>query len=202
MTKIKLCGMTRPCDIEAVNELLPDYIGFVLCFEKSHRNITAGTAEKLRALLDPRIQAVGVFVDAPVDTVAGLLNEGIIELAQLHGSEDEAYLTALREKTEHKTIIKAFKATEPDRLEQAKTSTADLVLLDSGKGYGISYDVTITSAVKRPYFLAGGITIENVEAAIAAVHPFAVDVSSGIETDQRKDPVKMAEFVRRVRRTQ
>lgn len=198
MTKIKLCGMSRPCDIEAVNQLLPDYIGFILYYEKSHRNVTPEKARELRAMLDPRICPVGVFVDAPVEAVAELLNDGTIEVAQLHGSEDENYIAALRALSA-KTIVKAFKATESEKRIAAEASSADFVLLDSGKGYGISYDFTITAEVKRPYFLAGGITIDNVEAAIASVHPYAVDISSGIETDKYKDPVKMAEFVRRVR---
>lgn len=198
MTKIKLCGLSRECDIEYANRLLPDYIGFVMLFEKSHRNITPERASKLKALLDKRITAVGVFVDAPVQSVALLLNDGVIDIAQLHGSEDEEYISSLRALTD-KPIIKAFKATDPDELIRAEDSSADFVLLDSGKGYGISYDFDITKSVKRPYFLAGGINLDNVADAVKSVHPYCVDVSSGIETDKLKDGSKMAEFVRLVR---
>lgn len=198
MTKIKLCGMSRECDIMEANRLLPDYIGFVMFFEKSYRNITPQKAAELKSLLDPRIKAAGVFVDAPIEKVADLLQKGIIDIAQLHGNESDEYIVQLKALT-GKLVIKAFKATESGQLERAESSLADYVLLDSGKGYGISYDFSITKQIKRPYFLAGGITIENVEAAIKEVNPYAVDISSGIETDKLKDPEKMAEFVRRVR---
>ena len=198
MTKIKLCGMSRDEDILAANALLPDYIGFILYFEKSRRNVSPETARRLKRLLSPEIRAVGVFVDAPLDAVAELLEDGTIDLAQLHGSEDENYIAALKART-GSPVVKAFKATEPEARRRAEESGADLVLLDSGKGYGISYDFRITKDMKRPYFLAGGITIENVADAIRAVRPYAVDISSGIETDGKKDPEKMADFVRRVR---
>ena len=198
MTKIKLCGMSRDEDILAANALLPDYIGFILYFEKSRRNVLPETARRLKRLLSPEIRAVGVFVDAPLDAVAELLEDGTIDLAQLHGSEDENYIAALKART-GSPVVKAFKATEPEARRRAEECGADLVLLDSGKGYGISYDFRITKDMKRPYFLAGGITIENVADAIRAVRPYAVDISSGIETDGKKDPEKMAEFVRRVR---
>ena len=198
MTKIKLCGMSRDEDILAANALLPDYIGFILYFEKSRRNVSPETARRLKRLLSPEIRAVGVFVDAPLDAVAELLEDRTIDLAQLHGSEDENYIAALKART-GSPVVKAFKATEPEARRRAEESGADLVLLDSGKGYGISYDFRITKDMKRPYFLAGGITIENVADAIRAVRPYAVDISSGIETDGKKDPEKMADFVRRVR---
>lgn len=198
MAKIKLCGLSRECDIEVANKLLPDYIGFVICFEKSHRNITPERARQLKSLLDTRIKAVGVFVDAPIETVAQLLNDNTIDIAQLHGKESEEYISTLRSFT-GKPIIKAFKATDPEELEMCESSSADYILLDSGKGYGISYDFGITKNIKRDYFLAGGITLDNVEAAIKEVNPYAVDISSGIETDKLKDPVKMAKFVQTVR---
>ena len=198
MTKIKLCGLSRECDIEEANRLLPDYIGFVMLFEKSHRNITPEKAKKLKAMLDKRIKAVGVFVDAPVYEVAALLNEGVIDIAQLHGNESEEYILKLREMT-GRPVIKAFNALNPDELTESKNSPADYILLDSGKGNGISYNFSIASGIERPYFLAGGIDIGNVESVVKTLHPYCIDVSSGIETNKLKDPVKMAEFVRLVR---
>ncbi len=198
MTKIKLCGLSQSQDIETANKLLPDYIGFVLYFEKSHRNITPEKAAELKTMLDKRIKAVGVFVDAPLEKVADLLKKNIIDIAQLHGNESEDYILSLKKLTD-KPVIKAFKATQEGEIEKAEKSGADFVLLDSGKGYGISYDFEITKKVKRPYFLAGGITLQNAEKAIKAVRPYAVDISSGIETDKIKDPKKMEEFVKIVR---
>ena len=103
MTKIKLCGMTRPCDMEAANRLQPEYIGFVFA-KKSRRYVSPERAAELKALLDPAIRAVGVFVQEPPDQVAALLNTGVIDLAQLHGDEDEAYIQTLRGMTD-KPII-------------------------------------------------------------------------------------------------
>ena len=90
MTKIKLCGLSRQCDIEWANELKPDYIGFIF-WSKSKRNVSPERAKELKALLSPDIKAVGVFVDEPIENIAKLLSDNIIDLAQLHGSEDEEY---------------------------------------------------------------------------------------------------------------
>ena len=120
--------------------------------------------------------------------------------AQLHGQEDEAYIRALRGLTDRK-IWKAFKITAPGDLAAAAASSADLVLLDNGPGgTGESFDwALLRDFHARPYVLAGGLNPENAAAAIAALRPFGLDVSSGIETAGRKDPGKMEKFVRAVR---
>ncbi|MDD6276377.1 MAG: phosphoribosylanthranilate isomerase [Clostridia bacterium] len=197
MTKIKFCGLTRPCDIEAVNELKPEYIGFVF-YEKSKRNVTAELAGELKKLLIDEISAVGVFVDSPIEYVASLLNNGIIDIAQLHGSEDEGYIKKLRSFTD-KPIIKAFKIKDKTDITEAEKSSADYVLLDSGCGTGSAFDWNLIKDIKRPYFLAGGLNLENIENAVSILAPFAVDVSSGIETNGLKDKNKMREFVCTVR---
>lgn len=198
MTKIKLCGLSRPCDIQAANVLLPEYIGFVFA-PGSRRYVTPEQAAGLRRLLDPRITAVGVFVREAPETVAELLNRGVIDMAQLHGGEEEKDLAALRALT-GRPLIQAFRIdTEADILA-ARRSTADYVLLDSGSGgTGTSFDWGLLAGMDRPYFLAGGLGADNVAAAVAALKPYAVDVSSGIETEGKKDPAKMTEFVRAVR---
>ena len=193
MTKIKFCGLTRPCDIEAVNELKPNYIGFVF-WQKSKRNIERSKAKELKAMLSKDIKAVGVFVDEDISQVAELLKTGIIDIAQLHGSEDEAYIKELRNLT-GKKIIKAFKITSEDDISKANESSADYVLLDAGMGDGKTFDWDIINNIKRPYFLAGGLDCDNVSEAISKLTPFAVDVSSGIETEGVKDPIKMREFI-------
>ncbi|MGM9538955.1 MAG: phosphoribosylanthranilate isomerase [Candidatus Onthomonas sp.] len=197
MTKIKLCGLSRPYDIEAANELKPDYIGFVFA-PKSRRYVSARQAAELRRSLDPGIQAVGVFVNETPETVAALLNRGIIDLAQLHGTENEAYLDTLRELT-HRPVIQAFRIRSEKDCAAARRSTADYVLLDSGAGTGTVFDWTLIRKFERPYFLAGGLDPENVAGSVRLLHPYAVDVSSGIETDGKKDRRKMAEFVSAVR---
>ena len=195
--EIKLCGLTREEDIKNANELLPEYIGFVFA-NKSKRYISPENALKLKQKLLPRIKAVGVFVDEDVKTIADYLNLGIIDMAQLHGSEDEAYIKRLRVLTD-KPIIKAFKIKSRDDLHGVQESSADYILLDSGTGSGSVFDWDLIKSIERQYFLAGGLNPQNVEEAIRTLRPFAIDVSSGIETDGHKDPVKMKEFVNTAR---
>lgn len=198
MTKIKLCGLSRPIDIEVANRLSPEYIGFVFA-PKSKRYVTAEKAKELKRLLAPEIKAVGVFVDESPQTVAELLNEGVIDIAQLHGSEDEDYIKLLKELA-GKPIIKAFCIESEEDIVRAEKSSADYILLDSGTGTGNVFDWSLIKSVKRPYFLAGGLDCTNVGEAIRTLQPYAVDVSSGIETNGLKDINKMTEFVSIVRK--
>lgn len=198
MTKIKLCGMRNAADIEVVNQLKPDYIGFILA-PQFWRYVPSETVARLRAALDPAIQVVGVFVNQDVNEVARLLKEGTIDVAQLHGQEDEAYIAALRQMTD-KPIFKAFKINTPEAVAAANASSADCVLLDSGTGTGTVFDWSLLEQIRRPYFLAGGLHPGNVESAVRTLQPYGVDVSSGIETDKRKAPEKMAAFVAAVRK--
>ncbi len=197
MTKIKLCGLSRPCDIDAANALVPDYIGFVFA-PKSRRHVTEEQAAELKKRLRPAIRAVGVFVDEAPERVAALLQSGIIDAAQLHGNEDEAYIARLRALTE-KPIIQAFKIRTGADAARAQKSSAEYILLDSGSGSGALLDWRLVRNVARPYFLAGGLSPGNAQDAIAALHPYALDVSSGIETDGVKDQNKMKAFVDAVR---
>ncbi len=198
MIKIKLCGLTRPCDIEAADELKPDYIGFVFS-PKSKRYVTYEKASQLKDLLLPEIKAVGVFVNEELQNVAGLLQNGVIDIAQLHGDEDEDYIRRLRKLTD-KPIIKAFRIKAADDVKAAEQSTADYVLLDSGTGTGTAFDWKLIQNIRRPYFLAGGLDVYNVALAVNKLKPYAVDVSSGIELNGLKDKTKMAEFTAAVRK--
>ena len=154
MTNIKLCGLSRPQDIQAANRLKPDFIGFVFA-PKSKRYVSPQKAEELKALLDPGIRAVGVFVNEPLETVAQLLDRGVIDLAQLHGGEDEDYVRALKSRT-GKPVIRAFRVATAEDVRQAEESCADCILLDSGAGTGTVFDWDLLRAARRPYFLAGG----------------------------------------------
>ena len=198
MTRIKFCGLTRKCDIEAVNELGPEYIGFVF-WPRSKRVVTREQASELKAMLDPSIKAVGVFVDEDIEVVKSLLNDDIIDIAQLHGSEDGTYINDLKMST-GKPVIKAFKIRSEDDGRQAEESPADMVLLDSGMGTGKTFNWEIIKGVKRPFFLAGGLAPDNAAEAIRELHPYALDVSSGIETEGIKDIKKMADFYEAVRK--
>ncbi|WP_026496453.1 phosphoribosylanthranilate isomerase [Butyrivibrio sp. WCD3002] len=196
MTLVKLCGLTREEDIITANELRPDYIGFVF-FEKSKRNISKKDAATLKRKLDKNIKAVGVFVDAELSFITELYDEGIIDYAQLHGHEDDDYIMALKAKGI--SVIKAFKISGEEDVRVAENSKADNIMFDAGAGCGKTFDWELLARAKRPYFLAGGLDTENVADAIKKLNPYAVDVSSGIETDGTKDPDKMELFVSRVR---
>ena len=143
--------------------------------------------------------AVGVFVNADPEFVISLLEERIIDIAQLHGSEDEEYIQNIRAKTGRK-VIKAFVVNDAQSLEEAEKSSADYLLLDSGMGTGSTFDWSKLDEVTRPYFLAGGLGLDNIDKALSEIKPYAVDVSSGVETDGVKDPAKIREFINRVRK--
>ena len=198
MTRIKLCGLSRPADIKIVNSLCPEYIGFVF-YEKSSRYITPEKAVELKNLLSDRIKAVGVFVDEPLEKVVDLLDKGIIDIAQLHGNENDEYIKRLRELSK-RPVIKAFRIKSKEDIKKAEGSLADFILLDSGQGSGEAFDWELLRDIKRDYFLAGGLDPYNVKDALRILHPYAVDVSSGIEKDHIKDERLMAAFVSAVRK--
>lgn len=196
MVKVKFCGLKRPCDIAWANELQPDYAGFVFAGKK--RRVSDDQAAALRRELDPSIPAVGVFVDDTPEHIESLVRAGTIQLVQLHGGEDEAYIESLRRQVQV-PIIKAFSIARKDDVEKARRSSADYVLLDHGKGgTGEVFDWALLAQIDREYFLAGGLNPDNAEKA-AALGPYALDVSSGIETDGVKDKEKMKLFMARVR---
>ncbi len=199
MTKIKMCGLTREEDIDAVNEIMPDYIGFVF-WKKSKRYISPEMADFLKSKLKNSIKSVGVFINEDIIAVADFLKRGIIDIAQLHGDEDEQYILSLKKMT-GKPVIKAFRIKTKEDALKAEKSPADMILLDAGAGDGRTFDWSlIGSAVKRPYFLAGGLDPSNAGAAIEALDPWGLDVSSGIESEGKKDKKKMTAFVKAVRK--
>lgn len=190
--------MSRECDIAAVNELQADYIGFVFA-PKSKRRVSIEQAVGLKKILNPGIKVVGVFVNEDIQTVARLLNDGVIDMAQLHGSEDEEYIRQLRNNID-KPVIKAFQINTARDVQAAEKAGSDWVLLDAGSGSGKVFDWDLIQKIKRPYFLAGGLTSQNVALAINKLQPYAIDVSSGIETDGLKDKNKMAALMAAVRK--
>ena len=191
MTRIKICGLTRPEDVRYVNTAKPDWCGFILNFPRSRRNVTPEQARALRAGLDPDIRPVGVFVDRPVEEVAALLNSGVISVAQLHGREDNAYISVLRTLAPGCVVWRAFQLRSQADLAAADASGADLVLLDNGRGTGQTFDWSLAGSVHRPFLLAGGLTPESIPRAVAALRPYGLDLSSGVETDGVKDPAKI-----------
>lgn len=194
--KIKICGLFRDVDIDYVNEALPDYIGFV--FAKSRRQVSTKWAYTMRPRLRSEITPVGVFVNESLANVAQLLNENIVEMAQLHGAVNEHYIQELKALT-NKPIIKAVRVLSQEDIEAAQHTFADFLLLDNGSGgTGESFDWSLVGKGKNPFFLAGGLKVDNIKQAIAATNPYAVDLSSGVETDGLKDRAKIIEIVRRM----
>ena len=197
MTRIKLCGLGSTAAIEEVNRLLPDYAGFI-CTQGFRRSVSSETLRELKSMLDPGVKAVGVFVNEPIEQIVSLFEQGLIDAVQLHGQEDNAFIDALKT-GRNCFVLQAVKIDSPEALRRAESSHADLVVLDGGTGEGKRFDWRMLESMRRPYLLAGGLTPANVREAIETLHPLGVDTSSGIETDGKKDPLKMRLFVQRVR---
>ncbi|WP_029231415.1 phosphoribosylanthranilate isomerase [Butyrivibrio sp. VCB2006] len=204
MTAVKMCGLYREEDILFVNKLKPEYIGFVF-YKKSHRYVDLDTANHLKSLLDKDIKAVGVFVNEDISFIKELVDKKIIDVIQLHGSEDLSYVSKLRQELGNVRIpiIKALVIKTKDDFSKyevfCSNSSVDYYLLDSGMGSGSSFDWNLVKELNKPIFLAGGLDADNVSEAIKRVNPFAVDVSSGIETEGIKDFDKMTEFISKIR---
>lgn len=204
MAKIKICGLSRIEDIKYCNKLKPDYIGFILGFPKSKRNITFDKAKELKSHLDSNIKSVGVFVNADIKFITQFCNENIIDLVQLHGNEDINYISDLKSKID-KPIIKAVRVQSLEEILKADTLPCDYLLLDTYVsnivgGSGLTFDWSIIPKISKPYFLAGGLTSENVSKAIKTCNPYAVDVSSSVEDGDYKSYNKIEEFISQVRK--
>jgi phosphoribosylanthranilate isomerase len=178
---------------------MPDYAGFVF-HEKSRRNISPAMAREFRRAIHPTIITVGVFVNASGKRIADLYREGVISMIQLHGNEDDDVIKTLRDLLPDAAIWKAFQIRSEKDLEAASVSTADMVLLDNGNGTGACFDWSLLQSFPRPFILAGGLTPQNIPEAITRFHPYAVDLSSGVETDGFKDKNKMMAAVAAAKR--
>ena len=214
MQKIKLCGMMKPCDIEYANRVKPDFVGFI--FANTRRKISAAQAKQFREALDAEIPAVGVFVNEDISVITSLVQNGCIDLIQLHGEEDADYIRRLREVCDV-PVIKAVKVQTVEQIRQAAALPVDYLLLDTYRkgvlgGTGEAFDWELLLEAKaaagdtaegelfgKPYFLAGGLHAGNLREA-AALGSYGLDVSSGIETDGSKDFTKMVEVMELVRK--
>lgn len=198
MAKIKICGLKRLEDIEIANKYKPDYIGFV--FADSKRKVTYDLASEMKQNLDSSIKSVGVFVDEGIDEIVRLYEDGTIDIAQLHGVEDEDYIKRLKQKSNYQLeIINAIEMSDEKDLKEYDNTLADYLLLDSGKGSGKTFDWRlIRKDLKKEFFLAGGLNAENIADAIEEFGPYAVDLSSSIETDGYKDELKIKKVMEAV----
>lgn len=202
MNKIKICGLRRQEDIAIVNRYRPDFIGFV--FSKSPRRIDFDQARMLKSNLDAKIQAVGVFVNEPIERIEKLCRCKVIDMVQLHGDEDAEYIRLLRSRISC-NIMKAVRVQSAEQVLEAEKTKCDFLLLDAyckdkygGSGESFNWD-KIPKELTKAFFLAGGIHTGNVEKAIKQTHPFCVDVSSSVETDGYKDKEKIKAMIELVR---
>ena len=191
MAKIKICGLKRLEDVEIVNKYKPDFVGFV--FADSKRKVTSDLARQMKQNLDDSIQSVGVFVDAAIDEILEIHEQGIIDMAQLHGSESDEYIEELKKKSNCQLkIINAIEMDDEKDLLEYDNSTADYLLFDSGKGSGKTFDWRlIRQDLKKEFFLAGGLNYQNISRAINEFDPYAIDLSSSVETNGYKDELKI-----------
>lgn len=205
-TKVKICGLKRREDIEMVNRYRPDFAGFV--FAQSRRRVTEEEAALLRQQLDGTIPAAGVFVNAPQEQILRLVRRQVIQLVQLHGDEDQAYILELQERMKEIAakipVIRAVRVQSAEQVQKEEQGPADYLLLDTYRkgvygGSGKAFDKRLVPKLFKPYFLAGGLTPDNVAENISRCHPWAVDVSSAVETDGVKDGEKIRVFIERVR---
>ena len=198
MAKIKICGLCHTEDIEYANIVFPDYIGFIFATNRA-RTVSMQKALVFKSRLRSGIIPVGVFLNQDMEYIKAVADKKIIEAVQLHGNEDESFILDLKKQLKL-PIIKAFSITCKEDVKKACSSSADYILLDNkSPGSGQSFDWTLIKGIDRPYFLAGGLSAENIKEALA-IEPYAVDISSGVETNGKKDLSKMKAFTDIVRK--
>lgn len=198
--KIKICGLKTVEDIQMVNRQKPDFAGFVFAGKK--RKITSEQAAEMKSHLIPEIKSVGVFVNEEEERIIELVQNGVLDYIQLHGDEDGAYIHRLKERTE-KPVIKAIRVRNRRDILKAQELPCEYLLLDTYKadeygGSGETFRWDLIPELEKPYFLAGGLSAENILEALKWCRPWAVDVSSSVETDGRKDEEKVKQFIRKL----
>lgn len=191
---VKFCGMRRREDILEANILKPDMVGFILDPSRK-RYVSPETIRELRKDLDPGIKVVGVFVDEDISVIRSLVEDGTIDIVQLHGHETDEMIRKIKEST-GAVVIRAYGIRSAEDIEAAEQSPADLVTVDApGGGTGSKFDWELLKQIRRPYIMAGGLNTDNIGEAVSILAPYGVDVSSGIETDGVKDKNKMEAFM-------
>ena len=190
MAKLKICGLKRVEDIDYVNELKVDYIGFILS-DGYKRSIDFKTAQSLKNRLSKDIKAIGVFVDEDKKYIDYYIKNNIIDIVQLHGNEEPEFCKGF-----DVPVIKCF---NPDTFSKVDEYDTDYFLFDSGAGTGKEFDWSILPECEKPFFLAGGLNEDNICDAMEKVQPYGVDFSSSVETDGFKDENKIKRIVETIR---
>ena len=183
MTKIKICGLQTVADAQAVQAAGADWAGVILA--PSRRQVTVAQAQQIRAALSPHQPLIGVFVNAPVPKILSLFTAGVIQIAQLHGQEQEEEVQQLQA-----AGMPVIQVVQP--AQRYLPTAARWQMVDSSAGHGTAFR---WAQYAYRCFLAGGLTLANLTAAIQTVHPWAVDLSSGVETAGHKDPAKIKAVV-------
>jgi len=202
MTKIKICGIKELEHAMCAVDAGADYLGFV--FAKSKRQITVTKAKEIIDRLPKHIKTVGVFVDEPLSNMVEIANTCGLDILQLHGSETyDLY------KDSSYPVIKSVSVKTSGINTELGLPKADYLLFDTwhkdmagGCGNPFNWDYLKNHTFDSPYFLAGGLNKDNVATAIRQLKPFAVDVSSGVETNNRKDNDKIISFIKCVKECQ
>jgi len=198
MTKVKICGITNIEDALQAVQAGADALGFVF-FEKSPRFVEPERAAAIIAGLPPLVQVVGLFVNAPLDLVNATADRCGLDLVQLHGEETPSYCASVKRR-----VMKAFRVRGMESLATMADYRVAGYLLDAysphsygGTGERFDWDCAVCAKGHGPIILAGGLDPDNVAAAVAMVAPFAVDVSSGVESSPgHKDPEKVTSFIK------
>jgi phosphoribosylanthranilate isomerase len=207
MIKVKICGLRREIDIEYVNRQKPDYIGFI--FAESKRRIEPKEASRISTSLDRRIKKAGVFVNEKFENIVETVGICGLDIVQIHGDETTEFISRLKEEINGVEVWKAIRVKDEESIKILETYQADAFLLDayvegSYGGAGKSFDWNLASLAKKygKIILAGGLNLSNITEAVRIVQPFAVDTSSGVETEGFKDEEKIKSFVYSVRRSE
>lgn len=202
MIAVKFCGMRRPQDIEYANECRPDYVGFILT-DGFKRTVSKTDFLALEKGLDKDIKRVGVFVNERPHNILELAEH--LDVIQLHGDEDYATVFYYSDMTNCE-IWKAVRAKSPEDIERYSWNHIDKLLIDSfsedsvgGTGKRIDTEIVKSAKIEKPFFIAGGITAENIAEIVRDTKPYGVDISSGIETDGFKDLQKMKKIMQILR---
>ena len=200
--KVKMCGMRRKEDIAYANEVKPDAVGYIF-FPKSKRYVTGQQAKEFDQDLDQDILSVGDFVNETIEIVIEIANQVPLDVIQLHGDEDHTYVEQLKQQTD-KEIWKVVRVKDTNDIKEAEKLPVDKLLLDTfteekdmygGTGKVMKYDLIPKEGIRKPYFIAGGLHSKNIKEITKKVHPYGIDISSGIETDGYKDLKKMKEIM-------
>lgn len=202
MVEIKVCGLKREEDIKYVNELKPDYVGFI--FAKSSREITLEWGKNLVKKLDKNIKTVGVFVDKEISEVEKIASNLKLDVLQFHGKEDNEYMSYFKDYE----VWKALGVNNKEDLKEINKYNAYGILLDSkvlgrigGTGESFNWNIISNFKIDKKLILAGGLNSNNVKEGISKINPNIVDVSSGVEIEGFKDFDKIKEFIKKARET-